>query len=205
MHEQVRQQRRDRRTLWGSAIPGDQRAVPPLQRGGEPPLHVEQDPLLVGVMGDRLEHEVVRHAVEERPDVELDHPVASPASLPAYPDRIQRGLTRPVAVGVGVEHRFHARLQIHPHHRLGNPVGHGRHPEDSHPGTTAVLGDLHRFHRRREVAARREPIPDLEQVALGIPLEFLDRLLIDTRRTLVGLHPLKRFPDHQLVDLERLV
>ena len=103
-----------------------------------------------------------------------------------------------------MEHRFHHGLQIHPDDRLGDPVGHGRHPEGSHPGA-AMLRDLHRFHRRREIAPRRHPIPDLEQVRAAIPLKVLDRLLVDTRRTLVGLDPHKRFPDHHLVDLKRLV
>ena len=39
-----------------------------------------------------------------------------------------------------MEDRLDLRLQIHPDHRLRNPVGHGRHPEDPHPGAPAALG-----------------------------------------------------------------
>ena len=77
-------------------------------------------------MGDRPEHEVPADGVEERPDVQIDHPVRPPAPLAAGRDRIQRGLARPVAVGVRVEHRFHLRLQVKPGYRLGDPVGYGR-------------------------------------------------------------------------------
>src|SRR5664279_1999408 len=48
--------RRDRRPLWGSSIPRGQGAVPLLQRGGEPPSDIQQNPFLVGVPLDRLEH-----------------------------------------------------------------------------------------------------------------------------------------------------
>ena len=48
----------------GSAIPGHQRAIRLLQRRLQPPLYIQLDPSLVGVAGDRLEHEVVGHGVE---------------------------------------------------------------------------------------------------------------------------------------------
>jgi hypothetical protein len=156
------------------------------------------------VVGDRLEHEVVGHGVEERPDVDVDHPVAAPAPLPAHPDRVQRGPLRPIAVGVRMEHRFHGRFQIHPDDRLRDPIGHGRHPQNANPRASG-LRDLHRFHRRREVATRRQPIPDPIQVLVAILLELGDRLLVDARRALVGLDPLKCFPHHPLGDVERLV
>ena len=60
-----------RRALRGSAIPLDQAAVLALQRRFQPPLHVQQDPALVGVVGYRLQDEVPRDGVEERPQVQI--------------------------------------------------------------------------------------------------------------------------------------
>ena len=68
-------------------------------------------PRLVGVRGDRLEHQVPRDAVEELPDVQIDHPVVPPAALAARCDRVDRRPPRPVAVGIGVEDRFGRPLQ----------------------------------------------------------------------------------------------
>jgi hypothetical protein len=76
-----------------------------------------------------------------------------------------------------VEHRFHLRLQVPAHDRLGDPVRDGWHAEDSDP--SAALGQLHRTHRRRQVAARRQPIPELVQVAFQVNLELRHRHLVD--------------------------
>jgi hypothetical protein len=103
-----------------------------------------------------------------------------------------------------VEDRFDLRFQIHPDHRLGDPVGHGRHSEQTNP-FASCLGDLHRLHRRREVGARGQPVPDLVQIPVPVGLELRDRLLVDPRRPLVRLDPPKRFPDNPLGDVERLV
>ncbi len=80
---------------------------------------------------------------EERPDVQIDHPVVAPAPLPALADRVQRGLPRPVAVGVRMEGRLDQRFQIHPGHRLCDPIGHGRHAEHPNPDTSRLEGARH--------------------------------------------------------------
>jgi hypothetical protein len=49
-------------------IPFDQRPVLALQRRFEPPLDVEQDPALIGVVSDRLQDEVPWDGVEGRHD-----------------------------------------------------------------------------------------------------------------------------------------
>ena len=41
----------------------------------EPPLHIQQDPPLVGVVGHRPENEIMIKVVEEPADVHIDHPV----------------------------------------------------------------------------------------------------------------------------------
>jgi hypothetical protein len=175
-----------------------------LQRRHKPPLDVQQDPPPVGVdvLGHRPNNQLVVQAVEEGLDVQVDDPVRLPAALPAHPHRVQRRPARPVPVGIGVEHRFHLRLQVQAHDRLGDPVRDRGHAKDSDP--TAVLGDLHRTHRRREVAPRRQPIPELVEVAFQVNLELRHRPLLDPRRSLVRLDPPIGLPHHPLGDGKRL-
>ena len=167
--------------------------------------HVQQDPPLVGVVGDRLEHEVPGHGVEERPDVQIDHPVRSPAPLPARPDRVQRGLPRPVAVGVRMEDRFDLRLQIHPDHRLRDPVGHGRHAEHPDPVCLLLSGSPPLSPAAgNSCPTTADSTACTDSSSRSCSNSSID-CLVDARRTLVGLDPLKRLPDHPLGDLKRLV
>ena len=98
----------------------------------------------------------------------------SPAAFPAFPDRVQRRPAGPVPVGVIMEFRFHDFLQPGRGHGLRDSVRDGRHAEN--PGPCAMrFRYFHRFHRRREVAARGHPVPDLIEITLQIGLEVLDR------------------------------
>ena len=101
-----------------------------------------------------------------------------------------------------MEDRLDVRFQIHPGHRLRDPVRHGRYPEHANP-FASCFGDLHRFHRRREIAARRQAIPDPLQVVAQVLLELCNGLAIDSRRTLVRFHPLIRFPHFTLGNTKR--
>ena len=202
MQEDVRQQGRDRRALRAPAIPRLQGAVLALQRRLKPPLHVEEDPPLAGVTGERAQDERVVERVEERPQIEIDHPVVSPTPLPTHPHRVQGRASRPVPVGVRVEHGLHLRLQVQVHDRLRDPVGDRGHAE--HPRPAAAFRDLDRPHRRRHVAPRAKPIPELVEVPRQVRLERLDRLLVDTRSPPVGLHPQPRLPDQPLRNRKRL-
>src|ERR1039457_1577090 len=149
----------------------------------------------------RLEHKRVINAVEERPDIKIYHPVAAPAPFPAPAHRVQRRTSRTVAIGAGVEDRFHLPLQIHRRHRLGDPVVHSRNAED--PRSSPCLRYCHGLDRRREVTPRREPVPQLEQVVFQILLVLLDRAPVGTRRALVGPDPQIRLPAHMLGNLKR--
>src|SRR6266540_1012613 len=173
------------------------------QWGYKPPLDVQQDPPLVGVPRDRLEHEGMINAVEELLDVQVDHPVGSPAAPPADLHRVLRGSPGTVAVRVRMEGRLDPRLQSAGYHRLSDPVGHGRHPQNS-GAPTMRLRYFHRPHRRREVAPRGHPIPDLVQIVLQIGLEVLDGAPVPPRCTLIGLDLLPRLPNLRFRDLERL-
>ena len=101
-----------------------------------------------------------------------------------------------------MEHRLHLGLQIRAHDHLGDPVCDGRHPE--HSRAAVPLRDRHRTYRRREIAPRRQPVPELEQVPRKVLLELLDRLLIHAGRTLVRLDPPIGLPHGPLGDLKRL-
>jgi DNA invertase Pin-like site-specific DNA recombinase len=195
---------RDRRALGTPAIPRDQFATVVLQRGLQPALHIQQNPPLVGVVGHRLEDQVMVEVVEEPLDVDVDRPVGPPAPFPAGRDRVQCASAGPVSIGIGVEHRFHLRFQDHGRRRLRDSVRDCRHPENPDLVCSPGLGDLHHPHRRREVAARRHPIPQFVEVALQVSLELLDRLAVNTGRSPIRLDPEIRLPDHVLRNLERL-
>ena len=122
---------------------------------------------------------------------------------PACRHRVQLALPGPVPVGVRVEHRLHRLLQPGRDHRLRDPVRDARHPE--HAGPAAMrFRYFHRFHRGREIGARRHPVPDLIQVVLQILLEFRQRHPVHPRRALIGLHLLPGLLHLPLRDIERL-
>ena len=102
-----------------------------------------------------------------------------------------------------MEDRFGPRLDHPGHRRLRHPVRHGRHAQNSR-ARAVRFRDLHRAHRRREVGAGGEPVPDLVQVVLQIGLELLDRHRVHAGCALVRLDFLPRLPDSPLRDLERL-
>jgi len=54
MHEEVGQQRGDRRSLWGAFLSGDDRPVGHLYGCFQPPFDVQQDPAQIGVVSDRF-------------------------------------------------------------------------------------------------------------------------------------------------------
>src|SRR5207247_8929979 len=69
----------------------------------------------------------------------------------------------------------------------------------------ALRRNLARLDRRRHVAPRAEPIPELVEVPRKVRLERLDRLPVDPRSPRVGLHPQPRLPDQPLRNHRRLV
>src|SRR5215207_11285618 len=101
-----------------------------------------------------------------------------------------------------MEHRLHVGLQIAAHDGLGDPVRDGRHPQ--HARAAIPLRYLHRAHRRRHLAPRREPIPELAEVPVKVLLDLLDRPLVNAGRAPVGLDPPVGIPDRPLGYLKRL-
>ena len=121
MQEQVGEAWGDRAALRRALDPRDQGSIGPLHRGLQPALHVHQDPFLVGVARDRLQHQVPRNGVKEGSDVKIDNPVLLETPLPADRDRVHGRAPGTIAVGVLVEHRLHAGLQRHRRRRLARP------------------------------------------------------------------------------------
>src|SRR5215211_8948350 len=111
---------------------------------------------------------------------------------------------RPVAIGVRVKPMVRPLLQMHGHDRLRDPVRDRWHAQHSDPAAVR-LGDLHRPDRRRKVGPRAHPIPDLVEVVPQIGLKLLQIHLVHSRRSLVGLDPPPRLPDHQPGDRKRLL
>jgi hypothetical protein len=136
-------------------------------------------------------------------DVQINHPVGLPTPVPTHPHRVQRTTTRPIPVRIGMEDLLHSRLQVHGHHRLRNSVRDRGHTEDPDPISTRFRY-FHHPHRRREITARREPIPQLEKVPFQVPLKLLDRLLVDARCTPISPDPSISLEDHMLRNIERL-
>ena len=161
--------------------------VSALQRGCQPPLHIQHHPRIGAACLNRLDHQVPRHAVEKRLNIKIDDPVGLPTTLTACLHRVQGRPMRPVPIGIRMEDRFDLRLQPTGRHRLGDPVRNTRNPK--HPNPIALrFRYLHRLHRGRKVTARGHPVPDLVKIVLQVPLEVLQPHPIHTRRTLVGFH-----------------
>jgi hypothetical protein len=62
--------------------------------------------------------------VEKAFDVEIQHPVKAPASLPGHAQGLMGRLARSVAIRVRVKHGLEHRFQSHGDHRLRNPIRH---------------------------------------------------------------------------------
>src|SRR5450756_400914 len=140
--------------------------------------------------------------VEEPFDIQVNHPVKLPASLPRLPHRIQSRLPRPIAVRIRMEQWIYRRFQSRLHYHLRNPVRYRWNPQLSF--SAICLRYFHRPHRRRKVTARRHPIPDLVQVPFQVPLEIPNRLFIDACRSLIGFYPFIRFQYLPLRNYKRL-
>jgi hypothetical protein len=71
----------------------------------------------------------VLKVVEEAFDIQIDHIVVFPASLPRLTNRVERRLTWPVSIGVRVKVFLHFRFHIQFDDHLGDPVPYGGNPK----------------------------------------------------------------------------
>src|SRR5208337_3776003 len=123
------QHRTDDTPLRGPLRPLHESAVRTLDRSTKPPPNVEADPPKIGVERQGALDQVMRYGIKESSDVQIDHPVAGPASFPRHSHRVKRRAARSIAVGVGVEPGFHLWLHDHLDHYLRHAVGNGRNAE----------------------------------------------------------------------------
>src|SRR5207247_434123 len=92
------------------------------------------------MMPDRLEQLLPIDAVEIGLYVDIEHPVIPPAALTGLAHGIDRRSTGPIAVGVGVEHRFQTRLQVPTGDLLSDAIGDRRDAQRAR--ATICLRDL---------------------------------------------------------------
>ena len=74
MQEEVGQQRTDDTALRRAALARLQAPVGHLHLGAQPPLNVEQHPVVLAVVAHRSHHEVPVNVVEKPLDIEIDDP-----------------------------------------------------------------------------------------------------------------------------------
>jgi hypothetical protein len=154
------------------------------------------------VLAHRPHQQLPVDIIEEGFDVQIEHPVVAPAALPRHAHGVERRLAGSVSVRVVVEVRLHERFQEPFDHHLGDAISDRGYPQ--RPGSTIILRYVHPSHRRRKIAARRQPIPELVEVVRQISLEVRNRLTIHASRTLVGSYPLVGFPYFPFRNVERL-
>src|ERR1700720_3361235 len=102
------------------------------------------------MMTDSPEHQPPIDAVEETLDVEIEHPVVAPTALPSLAHGLDRKFAGSVAVGVGMKHRLHDRLQKAAGDPLREAVSNRRNPQRSRPPIR--VWNIDPPHWRRKVA-----------------------------------------------------
>src|ERR1700719_3068664 len=99
---------------------------------------------------DRTEQQLPIDTVEVSFDIDVEHPVVSPAALTGLAYSIDCRFAESIAVGVGVKHRFQNRLQVTTDDLLGNAVGDSWNAQ--RPRTAPCFRNIDPPHRRRKVA-----------------------------------------------------
>src|SRR5215470_4976426 len=164
MQEEIRQERTCHTPLWGAFRPLKEGAVLTLDRGTKPPADIQLHPGKIRVVRYGSFDQIVWNGIKKGLDIQIYDPIKLPASLTRYTHRIECGSAGSISVGVGMEDRLHLRLQHHLCHRLRHAIGYGWNTE--WPRAASVLLYLDKPHGRRDVRARRHPVPDLVQVTL---------------------------------------
>src|SRR6266567_7118749 len=140
---------RHHRPLRRSFLSAHQCAVRHANRCLQPSFDVQQHPFAVRVPPHRPHQEFWINFIEETLDVEIKHPVITPAALAGYCKRLMCGAPGSISIGVFVEHRLQDSLQISLHHHLGDSVRNRRYPE--RPGPPIALRYVHPAHGWRVV------------------------------------------------------
>ena len=101
-----------------------------------------------------------------------------------------------------MENRFQLRLDDLLDHGLRNPIRHGRDAKLSR--TALLLRNFHLLHRRREIRARRHPVPQLVEIPRPVLLENCDGFIVNACSTPVGLDLLVCLPNRAFRNYIRL-
>src|SRR6202007_2550849 len=202
MQKQIRQDGAYDPSLRRSRHSRHDAAILHLHRSLQPALDVEQHPRSVRMTTDRPERQLPIDAVEIGFYVEIEHPVVAPTALTSSAHGVDRRFAGPVAIGVGMERRLQTRLQVATGNFLSDTVSDSWNAQRAR--TAIHLRNIHASHRRRKVAPRRQPVPELIEVVCKISLKVRNRLSVYSSRSLVGLHLLEGFPDFPFGDVERL-
>jgi len=145
----------------------------------------------------------VINIVEQTFDVELQNPIEPPAALTRHADGIECRFTRSIAIRIRQKDWIQIRLDELLHNHLSHAIGYSGHTQN--PFTSRLLGYGDGTHRRRKVASRAHPIPELVEIALQVGFELLNGHLIHTGRTLIGFDRFVSLVHLLLGDIERLV
>src|SRR5258708_30981534 len=96
--------------------------------------------------------------VEERLDVEVEHPVVSPAPLTRRAHAVNRRTAWSVTVGVRMEQRVQSRLQIPADNLLRDSIRHRWYTQRPRPAPR--LRNAHPPHRFAQIASSGKSIPE---------------------------------------------
>jgi hypothetical protein len=121
---------------------------------------------------NRPKQKLVVDVVKKTFDIKLQDPIILPATLTRDAYRIERRLSRPIAVRVWQEIGLYRWLKRLLDHHLGHSIRHGGYAE--HALSAILLGNGYRLDRRRKVASRCHPVPELIQITFEVLLKVLD-------------------------------
>jgi len=201
VQEQIRQDRAHHRTLWRPFLAMNQGAIRHADRCFEPTLDVQQHPCAVRMMAYGFHQKFSVDFIKETSDVQIEHPVLTPASLPRHGQCILCRPTGAIPIRVHMKHRFQYGLQDSLHNRLGDAIRDRWNSQ--RPRSSIVLRDVYPANRWRKITARRHSIPDPIEIILQIAIECRNRLAVYSRRSSVCLHPLVCFPYSTLRNTKR--
>ena len=140
--------------------------APPLtgkpHRGFQPPFGAKKNPLAVRVLAHGPDQKRLIDVIEEAFDVQIQHPVPAPATLPGRADGLDRGLAGPIPIGILVEDWLQEWFQVSFDNHLRDPV---RDRGNSQwPHSTRCFWYVYPTDRERKITARGQPVPKLVQV-----------------------------------------
>jgi cytidyltransferase-like protein len=72
------------------------------------------------------------------------------------------------------------------------------------PESASSLLDVHALHWRREITARRHPVPEFVEIVCQVPFKLFDRQIVESGCTPVRLYPFISIPSIRLRNAPRL-